>query len=86
MSGDLRQFLDGQSKIDATKLDKNTAGKKTIVSRVEDALAAHGLSFNKGRVAKRIIAELGKKTLSDLDASTVSNFRKVIDAINNLAI
>jgi predicted ATPase len=64
-------------------LDPKTAGKKTLVERVEDGFAAQALgAFNKGRVAKRIITDLSKKNLSSLDATMVSNFRKLIDAVN----
>jgi len=65
-------------------LDPHTAGKKTLVGRVEDALSLLGIRFNKGRVAKLIMAELAKKSLSEIDAETVGKFRKVIDAINGL--
>lgn len=66
-------------------LDAKTAGKKTIVERVEDAFAKSGLpEFNKGRVAKRIMTELAKKDLASVDKDTVAKFRKVIDAINQL--
>jgi hypothetical protein len=64
-------------------LNAQTAGKKTIVDRVEDAFVDRGLGeFNKGRVAKRIMTDLGKKELAAIDANTVSKFRKVIDSIN----
>lgn len=66
-------------------LDAKTAGKKTIVERVEDAFAKSGLpEFNKGRVAKRIMTELAKKDLASVDKDTVAKFRIVIDAINQL--
>jgi predicted ATP-dependent endonuclease of OLD family len=64
-------------------LNVKTAGKKSVVARVEDAFADRGLGdYNKGRVAKRIMTELGKVKLEDCDAETVGKFRKVIDAIN----
>jgi hypothetical protein len=67
-------------------LNPNTAGKKTIVDRVADAFTGLGMGeYNKGRVAKRIMTDLGKKKLADVDADTVAKFRKVIDAINNVA-
>ncbi len=62
-----------------------TAGdKRPIVERIEDALKAKGIaSFNKGRVAKRIMEELPKKKLADLSAGTLENFEKLIAAINS---
>ncbi|MDF9826370.1 putative ATPase [Ereboglobus sp. PH5-10] len=66
-------------------LDPKTAGKKSIVDRVGDAFAKLKLGeYNKGRVAKRIITDLGKKSLAEVDADTVGKFRKVIDAINGV--
>lgn len=38
--------------------------------------------FNKGRVAKRIMSELGKRDLGGIDKDTVAKFWQVIDAIN----
>jgi predicted ATP-dependent endonuclease of OLD family len=67
-------------------LNTKTAGKKSIVERVEDAFSGRNLGeYNKGRVAKRIIADLGKKILTDVDLDTASKFRKVIDEINKIA-
>lgn len=64
-------------------LNAKTVGKKSIVDRVEDAFGERGLGeYNKGRVAKRIMTDLGKKQLGACDADTVEKFRKVIDAIN----
>ena len=67
-------------------LDPNTAGKKLLVGRVEDAFKKKRKpgKFNKGRVAKVIMRDLGEKSLSDLDGNTVASFRKVIDAINKV--
>lgn len=68
------------------KLNAITAGKKTIVDRVGDAFTNLGLGeYNKGRVAKRIMTDLGKKELAEVDADTVGKFRKLIDAINRVA-
>ena len=68
-------------------LDAKTAGKKAIVARIEEAFSKLSLpEFNKGRVAKRIMADLGKKDLASIDKDTVAKFRKVIDAINQLVI
>jgi hypothetical protein len=67
-------------------LNPNTDGKKSVVARVEDAFAERGLGdYNKGRVSKRIMTDLGKKELAAIDADTVAKFRKVIDAINTVA-
>ena len=67
-------------------LDPKTAGKKLLVGRVEDAFKKKRRPgrFNKGRVAKVIMRDLGEKSLSDLDGNTVASFRKVIDAINKV--
>lgn len=68
-------------------LDAKTEGKKAIVARVEEAFSKLSLpEFNKGRVAKRIMADLGKKDLASIDKDTVAKFRKVINAINQLII
>lgn len=70
----------------AVTLNPKTAGKKTIVDRIDDAFTGLGLGeYNKGRVAKRIITDLGKKQLAEVDADTAAKFRKLIDAINNVA-
>lgn len=67
-------------------LERSSSGTKTLVERVQDAFSKAGLGdYNKGRVAKRIMSELAKKKLSDLDADTAANFRKVIDAVNMVA-
>lgn len=67
-------------------LNPKTAGKKSIVDRVQDAFGERGLGeYNKGRVAKRIMTDLGKSELAAIDPETISKFRKVIDAINGVA-
>ncbi len=67
-------------------LDTKTTGKKTIVDRVDDAFSKAGLGeYNKGRVAKRIMSDLGKKKLTEVDADTIAKFRKIIDAVNAVA-
>lgn len=67
-------------------LNSKTVGKKSVVDRVEDAFAERGLGdYNKGRVSKRIMTDLGKKELAEVDADTAAKFRKVIDAINTVA-
>jgi predicted ATP-dependent endonuclease of OLD family len=61
--------------------------KRPIVERIEDALKATGIaSFNKGRVAKRIMEDLPQKKLTDLSKATVENFKKVIAAINGCVV
>ena len=68
-------------------LNPKTLGKKSIVDRVEDAFGERGLGeYNKGRIAKLIMTELGKKTLGECDADTVAKFRKIIDAINSVVV
>jgi predicted ATP-dependent endonuclease of OLD family len=66
-------------------LESKTAGKKSLVHRVEDAFEKAKLgNFNKGRIAKRIMTDLGKADLASLDKETVASFRKVIDAVNQV--
>ena len=66
-------------------LEPKTAGKKSLVHRVEDAFDKAKLgTFNKGRVAKRIMTELSKSDLAAVDKDTVASFRKVIDAVNQV--
>jgi predicted ATP-dependent endonuclease of OLD family len=66
-------------------LDANTAGNKIIVDRVQDAFNNLKLGkFNKGRVAKKIMASLGKMAIADINPETSKKFRKVIDAINDI--
>jgi predicted ATP-dependent endonuclease of OLD family len=56
---------------------------RPIIDRVEQALKGKGVDkFNKGRVGKRIMADLAKKSLSDLPKDTIENFEKVIAAVN----
>ncbi|MEC9486889.1 MAG: hypothetical protein UMU76_05260, partial [Prosthecochloris sp.] len=66
-------------------LDPKTTGKRSLVHRIEDAFEKMKLgSFNKGRVAKRIMTELGKADLASLEKDTVDSFRRVIDVINQV--
>lgn len=82
----LEQVGDAYRKELGKKTLKLSKKKISIVDRVEEALRAEGIEhFNKGRVAKRIMQDLAKKTLSDLPTETVDNFKKVIDAINEIA-
>ena len=67
-------------------LNPKTAGKKSVVDRIGEAFAECSLGeYNKGRVSKRIMTDLGKQKLSAIDPDTVAKFRKVIDAINKVA-
>jgi len=67
-------------------LNSKTAGKKSVVDRIGDAFAERSLGeYNKGRVSKRIMTDLGKKDLAAIDVDTAEKFRKVIDAINKVA-
>lgn len=61
------------------------AAKKSIVERIETALRKEGIeTFNKGRVAKRIMKDWNGKNLSDLPKETVERFGRVLEAINDL--
>jgi predicted ATP-dependent endonuclease of OLD family len=55
---------------------------------IVDRLALHfenqGLTFNKGRVARRIMKDLATKQAKDLPATTLDGFRKVIAAVNGV--
>lgn len=58
---------------------------KPIIDRVEEALKDRGIaSYNKGRVAKKIMQDLPKKKLSDMPEETVEKFGKTIAAINKI--
>ena len=68
-------------------LEPKTSGIKSLVHRVEDAFGKANLGpFNKGRIAKRIMAELGKSDLAAVDKDTVTSFRKVIDVVNQVVV
>ena len=59
--------------------------KRSVVERIEEALAAKGVEkFNKGRVAKRIMTDLAKKKLAELPKETVEKFKKVVAAVNGV--
>jgi hypothetical protein len=65
-------------------LDSTTKGRESIVKRTADALTNQGIpKFNKGRVAKLILAKLGKQTLADLSPTTASAFRTVFASIRS---
>ena len=67
------------------KLALKSQPNLSLVVRVGEALKQAGIAdFNKGRVAKRIMDDLAKKKISDLPTTTVSNFTKVITAINSI--
>jgi energy-coupling factor transporter ATP-binding protein EcfA2 len=55
---------------------------RSIVDRLETHFGAAGLAFNKGRVAKRIMSELGKKSAADIAPATLDGFRKAIAGVN----
>jgi predicted ATP-dependent endonuclease of OLD family len=66
-------------------LEVSKEKNKPIIDRVEEALKARGnVSFNKGRVAKKIMQDLAKKKLSDMPEETVEKFGKTIEAINKI--
>jgi hypothetical protein len=54
---------------------------------VPQALVTNGVStFNKGRVAKRMMLDITVKKLSDFPNETVDNFQKVIAALTRLCL
>lgn len=54
----------------------------TIVSRVADALAEHGIKFNKGRVAKRICDAIrGMKSATELPENVASRAEALVAAV-----
>lgn len=55
---------------------------RSVVDRLTDFFEGSGISFNKGRVAKRIMKDLATKKASDLSVSTIEGFTKVIAAVN----
>jgi hypothetical protein len=58
---------------------------RAIVERIGAAFETAGIGqFNKGRVAKRILNDLGKKTAADFGGSTLDNFEKVAVVLNQL--
>lgn len=72
-----------QRDLSGQQLVLTSGDNRPIIERIEEALKAKGIgSFNKGRVAKRIMEELPTKDLSDLPAGTVENFKRLIAAIN----
>lgn len=64
------------------KLPAKPAG--SIVDRVTTHFETNGMTFNKGRVAKRMMTDLATKRASDLGAPTVEAFREVIAAVNEV--
>ena len=67
------------------KISLSADDSRPIVDQVEAALVDKGIPhFNKGRVAKRILREAAEKSLADYDAVTVSRFKLVIAAFNDI--
>ncbi|MFW5329771.1 AAA family ATPase [Hydrogenophaga sp. ZJX-1] len=64
----------------AIKLPAKPEG--SIVDRLALHFESQGLTFNKGRVAKRIMKDLATKQAKDLPAATLDGFRKAIAAVN----
>lgn len=56
----------------------------SIVDRLAVYFVGQGLTFNKGRVAKRIMKDLASKQATDLPAATLDGFRKAIAAVNGI--
>lgn len=57
----------------------------SIVERLSTYFDGQGIAFNKGRVAKRIMKDLGVKQAADLSSETLDGFRKAIAAVNAVA-
>jgi hypothetical protein len=73
------------SELGKKKFKLGNESNQPIVDRVATALKGCGIEhYNKGRVAKRIMKDLAQKTISDLPKETIDNFKKVIDAANNI--
>jgi hypothetical protein len=64
----------------AIKLPAKPEG--SIVDRLALHFEGQGLTFNKGRVAKRIMKDLATKQAKDLPVETLDGFRKAIAAVN----
>jgi hypothetical protein len=65
-------------------LDPQTKGRLHLVQRTTDALNARGVaSFNKGRIAKLLLADLAKQSLASLPGDTAASFRKVFAAVRS---
>ena len=59
--------------------------RRPLVERCEEALQKLGIvSFNKGRVAKRIMREIGGKQIDEFPKETIERFEKLFAAINNI--
>ena len=66
-------------------LELRKADRRPLVERCEEALQKIGIaSFNKGRVAKRIMREIGGKQIGDFSNETIERFEKLFVAINNI--
>lgn len=82
-------YLQMTSEAYASELNKQSLtvekNQRSIVDRVEAALKSKGIEkFNKGRVAKKIMTDLSKKTIKSLDQATLNNFSKVFASINEI--
>lgn len=71
------------SELKGKSLSIKTDGR-SIVVRIVEGMAEQEIQFNKGRVAKRIIADLAKTNLTDLDKKTQENFTKVFASANKI--
>jgi hypothetical protein len=59
-------------------------GEDMLCKRVERALEAHGIKFNKGSVAKVLRSRIAKmKTFAELPEQTQKRGRALIAAINS---
>jgi len=69
----------------SNKLVLKQVSSLQIIERVAEAFKQLGIpEFNKGRVAKRIMSDLAKKTSSELPEATINNFAKVFGELNNI--
>lgn len=65
------------------KLPSKAVG--SIVDKLDSYFQGLGITFNKGRVAKRIMKDLATKKLTDLPAATAASFSRAISAVNDVA-
>ncbi len=82
----LSQVADAYAKeLSGVLINLPASPKESIVRRLEVYFESMGVSFNKGRVAKRIMKEMATKTISEVSPDTVTRFRNAIHAVNAIA-
>ena len=73
------------SELDGERLVLNENDARPIVDKIEEALQEKGVEkFNKGRMAKLILRDLGGKSIEELDESARRNFELVFAAVNSI--